>query len=44
VLADWAPAPHPVYVVYPPGRHPSAKLRAFVDWAVEVFAPYSAKT
>jgi len=40
ILAGWEPAPHPVYVVYPPNRHLSAKLRAFVDWTVEVFAPY----
>ncbi len=41
VLAGWAPPPHPVYVVYPPNRHLSARLRAFVDWTVEVFAPYN---
>ncbi|MDM0104068.1 LysR family transcriptional regulator [Variovorax sp. J22R24] len=40
LLADWEPPPHPVYVVYPPNRHLSAKLRAFVDW-VEIFSPYS---
>jgi DNA-binding transcriptional LysR family regulator len=40
LLADWEPPPMPVSVAYPSSRHPSAKLRAFVDWAVEVFAPY----
>ncbi|MDL9997008.1 LysR family transcriptional regulator [Variovorax sp. J22P240] len=40
VLPGWEPPPHPVYVVYPPNRHLSAKLRAFVDWVVEVFTPY----
>jgi DNA-binding transcriptional LysR family regulator len=42
VLAAWEPPPLPVSVVYPPNRHLSAKLRAFADWAVEVFAPYGA--
>ncbi|MEJ8827086.1 LysR family transcriptional regulator [Variovorax humicola] len=40
LLADWEPPPIPVSVAYPSSRHLSAKLRAFVDWAVEVFAPY----
>ncbi|MDM0048354.1 LysR family transcriptional regulator [Variovorax sp. J22R115] len=40
VLPGWEPPPHPVYVVYPPNRNLSAKLRAFVDWVVEVFTPY----
>ncbi|MGH8788899.1 MAG: LysR family transcriptional regulator [Cupriavidus necator] len=38
VLADWTRAPLPIYVVYPPNRHLSAKVRAFVDWAAELFA------
>jgi LysR family transcriptional regulator for bpeEF and oprC len=38
VLRDWTRDPLPVYVVYPPNRHLSAKVRAFVDWAVELFA------
>ena len=38
VLADWTRDPLPVYVVYPPNRHLSAKVRAFVDWAAELFA------
>lgn len=42
VLADWAPPPMPFYVAYPPNRHLSAKLRAFVDWVVRVFEPYQA--
>jgi DNA-binding transcriptional LysR family regulator len=41
LLSDWAPPPHPIYVVYPTNRHLSVKLRAFVDWAVDVFAPYN---
>lgn len=38
VLTDWTRPPLPVYVVYPPNRHLSAKVRAFVDWAVDLFA------
>jgi LysR family transcriptional regulator, regulator for bpeEF and oprC len=38
VLPDWAIPPVPIHVVYPPNRHLSAKTRAFVDWAVELFA------
>lgn len=41
VLKDWAPEPYPLHVVYPTNRHLSAKLRVFVDWAVELFAPYN---
>jgi DNA-binding transcriptional LysR family regulator len=35
VLPDWTRPALPIYVVYPPNRHLSAKVRAFVDWAVE---------
>ena len=38
VLPDWSHPPMPVHVVYPPNRHLSAKVRAFVDWAAELFA------
>ena len=42
VLSEWTTAPFPFHVVYPPNRHLSAKVRAFVDWAAEVFgrSPY----
>lgn len=40
VLDDWAPAHHPVYVVFPPNRHQSAKLRVFVDWVVDLFGKH----
>lgn len=36
VLEDWDTDPVPVYVVYPPNRHLSSKLRVFVDWVVEL--------
>ena len=38
LLKEWTHPPIPVYVVYPPNRHLSAKVRAFVDWAAELFA------
>ena len=38
VMAAWQPAPLPVHVLYPPNRHLSAKVRAFVDWTATLFA------
>ena len=38
VLEDWKHPLLPVYVVYPPNSHLSAKVRAFVDWVVDLFA------
>jgi LysR family transcriptional regulator for bpeEF and oprC len=40
VLADWGRPSVPLHVVYPPNRHLSAKVRAFVDWAAELFAKH----
>ena len=38
VLEDWKHPLLPVYVVYPPNSHLSAKVSAFVDWVVDLFA------
>ncbi|MDN5507594.1 MAG: LysR substrate-binding domain-containing protein, partial [Comamonas sp.] len=38
VLEDWKHPLLPIYVVYPPNSHLSAKVRAFVDWVVELFS------
>jgi DNA-binding transcriptional LysR family regulator len=38
VLPDWSRPALPVHVVYPPNRHLSAKVRAFVEWAADLFA------
>jgi len=38
VLLDWFAETIPLFVVYPPNRHLSAKLRVFVDWVAELFA------
>jgi LysR family transcriptional regulator for bpeEF and oprC len=40
VLAQWGRPSVPIHVVYPPNRHLSAKVRAFVDWAAELFAKH----
>ncbi|MGR4872170.1 LysR family transcriptional regulator [Variovorax sp. LARHSF232] len=40
ILPDWEREPLPVHVVYPPNRHLSSKVRAFVDWAAELFAAH----
>lgn len=40
VLADWTTEPLPLHVVYPPNRHLSNKLRAFVDWIADLFATH----
>lgn len=38
VLTDWRADPLPLFVVFPPNRHLSARLRVFVDWVAELFA------
>lgn len=36
VLPDWQIDPIPLYIVYPPNRHLSNKVRVFVDWLVQL--------
>ena len=36
LFEDWRLDPMPLYIAYPPNRHVSAKLRAFIDWVVEL--------
>jgi DNA-binding transcriptional LysR family regulator len=38
LLARWTLDTVPLYVVYPPNRHLSTKLRVFVDWVADLFA------
>jgi LysR family transcriptional regulator for bpeEF and oprC len=38
LLLDWCADSISIYVVYPPNRHLSTKLRVFVDWVAELFA------
>jgi len=38
VLPGWTRPAIPLHVVYPPNRHLSAKVRAFVEWVAELLA------
>jgi LysR family transcriptional regulator for bpeEF and oprC len=38
VLEDWDQPNAPLHLVYPATRHPSAKLRAFADWVIDIFS------
>lgn len=38
VLPEWHIEPIPLYIVYPPNRHLSNKVRVFVDWVVRLLA------
>ncbi|MGF7162528.1 DNA-binding transcriptional LysR family regulator [Rhodoligotrophos appendicifer] len=38
ILEDWTAETMPLYVVYPPNRHLSNRLRIFVDWVAGLFA------
>ncbi|OLP46407.1 LysR family transcriptional regulator [Rhizobium oryziradicis] len=38
VLTDWQVESLPLYVVYPPNRHLSNKVRVFVDWLVRLLS------
>jgi LysR family transcriptional regulator for bpeEF and oprC len=38
VLPGWTLEPIPLYIVYPPNRHLSNKVRVFVDWIVRLLA------
>ena len=42
-LPDLQPDPHPLNLLYPASRTPSAKLRVFADWAVQTFQRVSRK-
>lgn len=42
VLTDWSTDTAPIYMVYPSHRHMNARLRVFIDWVAELFAPYDA--
>lgn len=37
VLGGWSHPPLPFHIVYPPGRHQSARLKVFIQWLVERF-------
>ncbi len=41
LFEDWEVASMPLYLVFPPNRHLSAKLRAFIDWVDELMARHA---
>jgi LysR family transcriptional regulator, regulator for bpeEF and oprC len=41
VLVNWTTEPLPLYVVFPPTKHFSNKLRVFVDWVADLFASHA---
>lgn len=36
ILPKWAFAPRPVHIIYPSKKHLSARVRCFVEWALEI--------
>ena len=40
IFPDWQVDSGELFVVYPPNRHLSAKVRVFVDWVAELFATH----
>lgn len=41
LFEGWGLDPMPMYIAFPPNRHVSAKLRAFIDWIVELMNKYA---
>ncbi|MGV6874063.1 LysR substrate-binding domain-containing protein [Pseudochelatococcus sp. B33] len=41
LLLNWYTAPKPLYIIYPPNRHLSNKVRVFVDWLAELLPKMS---
>lgn len=41
MLTDWSRPAHTIRLVYPGNRQLGAKIRAFADWAAEIFQSYS---
>jgi DNA-binding transcriptional LysR family regulator len=37
ILEDWSRPALPLHVLYPPNRHPNARLKVFVDWVIQTF-------
>ncbi|KMZ12078.1 Transcriptional regulator [Candidatus Burkholderia humilis] len=40
VLSEWTRPLHPLHIVFPKSKHDNARMRAFVQWALDVFEPY----
>ncbi len=41
LFTQWRIDPIALYIAYPPNRHPSKKLRVFIDWIVELMADHA---
>lgn len=41
LFEEWSVESMPLYVLYPPNRHVSAKLRGFIDWVAELMAQHA---
>jgi hypothetical protein len=37
LMPDWACDDKPIYIAHASRRHMSARLRVFIDWAVQLF-------
>lgn len=37
ILSKFQPRPYALHLVYPPNRHLTSRLRAFIDWLVDAF-------
>jgi DNA-binding transcriptional LysR family regulator len=42
VLQEYRPKPLEVFVVYPPSRQLSTKVRVFIEWVTQVYARLAA--
>lgn len=40
LFSGWCTEANPIFVVYPPNRHLSNKVRVFVDWIAELFSKH----
>ncbi|WP_244493251.1 LysR family transcriptional regulator [Aureimonas sp. AU20] len=40
IMSEYPPTPTPISILFPDSRHLSPRVRAFVDWAAEILAPY----
>jgi DNA-binding transcriptional LysR family regulator len=38
VLKEYRPKPLEVFLVYPPNRQRSTKVRVFIDWVTQIYA------
>jgi DNA-binding transcriptional LysR family regulator len=43
LLTDWKPDHHVLHLVYPADRFPNPRLRAFTEWATQLFAACDAR-